>query len=110
FFVIDRMARVQHLSRDGEAIGEWRMPKWQMGKPVGLSVGPDGNVYVPDTHYHRVAVYTPDGQEIRQWGSFGLEPGQFTYPTDIAFDSKGRVFVAEYGDNDRIQVFDSQGN
>jgi DNA-binding beta-propeller fold protein YncE len=107
FFIIDRMARIQHLSRDGKFIAEWRMPQWQIGKPVGVSVGPDGNVYVPDTHYHRVMVYSPKGQFIRQWGSEGRGDGQFIYPTDLAWDSKGHVFVSEYGDNDRIQVFDT---
>jgi DNA-binding beta-propeller fold protein YncE len=109
FFVIDRLARVQHLDREGSYLGEWRMPEHVTGKPVGLSVGPDGNVYVPDTHYQRVIVYSPKGELLRQWGSVGQGPGQFIYPTDIAFDSKGNVFVAEYGDNDRIQVFTPQG-
>src|SRR3984885_6229142 len=35
FFIIDRMARVQHLDRDGKCLGEWRMPEWVGGKPVG---------------------------------------------------------------------------
>lgn len=85
------------------------MPDWQNGKPVGVSVGPDGNIYVPDTHYHRVVVYSPEGNEIRRWGSFGTAPGEFIYPTDVAFDARGNVFVSEYGDHDRIQVFDSKG-
>jgi DNA-binding beta-propeller fold protein YncE len=106
FFIIDRMARVQHLDHDGKFLAEWRMPEWTIGKPVGVSVGPDGNVYVPDTHYHRVVVYAPDGRLIRMWGSNGRGPGEFIYPTDLAWDSKGHVFVSEYGDNDRIQVFD----
>ena len=39
----------------------------------------------------------------------GTGPGQFIYPTDVAFDAKGHVFVSEYGDNDRIQVFEPDG-
>jgi ABC-type Fe3+ transport system permease subunit/DNA-binding beta-propeller fold protein YncE len=109
FFVIDRMARVQHLDRNGRWLNEWRMPTWQKGKPVGVSVGPDGNVYIADTHYYRVMVYTPKGEFVREWGSEGTGPGQFTYPTDVAFDAAGNVYVSEYGDNDRIQVFDSTG-
>jgi DNA-binding beta-propeller fold protein YncE len=109
FFVIDRMARVQQLDRGGKCISEWRMPQWQTGKPVGVSIGPDGNVWVPDTHYQRVMVYSPKGELIRQWGRMGTGPGEFIYPTDIAFDSKGNVFVSEYGDNDRIQVFTPDG-
>lgn len=109
FFVVDRVARIQQLDRKGQFVNEWRMPQQAQGKPVGLSAGPDGNLYVPDTHYHRVMVYSPDGTLLRQWGGRGTEAGQFIYPTDIAFDSSGNVYVAEYGDNDRIQVFDRHG-
>jgi DNA-binding beta-propeller fold protein YncE len=110
YFVVDRMARIQRISGDGRFINEWLTPEQQQGRPVGITVGPDGNLYVPDTHYHRILVYTPDGKELRRWGSNGTEPGQFIYPTDIAFDSAGRIFVSEYGDHDRIQVFDAQAH
>lgn len=109
FFVIDRVARVQHLDRNGKVLNGWQMPDWQFGKPVGVTVGPDGNVYIPDTHYHRVMVYTKAGELLRQWGALGKEHGQFIYPTDVAFDGLGHVFVSEYGENDRIQVFDAAG-
>lgn len=109
FFIVDRVARIQHLDHDGKFLGEWRMPEFKTGKPVGLTAGPDGLVYVPDTHYQRVIVYRPDGTEVRRWGSYGTAPGQFIFPTDIAFDAKGNVFVSEYGDNDRVQVFSPEG-
>src|SRR6476659_22087 len=89
FFIIDRMARVQHLDRKGGFLNEWRMPDWKIGKPVGVTVGPDGNVYVPDTHYQRVIVYSPAGKELRRFGERGDKPGQFIWPTDIAFDKAG---------------------
>lgn len=108
-FVVDRMARVQQFDSRGNCLNAFRMPDWKIGKPVGITVGPDGNVYVPDTHYQRVIVYTPAGKEIRRWGSLGHDDGQFIYPTDVAFDSKGNIFVSEYGDNDRVQVFSPQG-
>ncbi len=110
FFVCDRLARIQQLDARGQFVREWRMPEWEYGKPVGLTVGPDGNLWVADTHYHRVIVYTPRGEEVRRFGSYGMEPGQFVLPTDIAFDREGNIFVSEYGDNDRIQVFDPEGN
>src|SRR5439155_1130249 len=42
FFIIDRMARVQHLDNAGGCLAEWQMPQWEQGKPVGVTVGPDG--------------------------------------------------------------------
>ncbi len=38
----------------------------------------------------------------------GTKPGEFTVPTGVATDSKGRVYVADYV-NERIQVFDPEG-
>jgi ABC-type Fe3+ transport system permease subunit/sugar lactone lactonase YvrE len=112
FFVVDRLARVQQIDRGGKYVNEWEMPIQANGKPVGLSAAPDGLVYVADTHYQRILVYDPRDPRLslRQWGSLGREPGQFIYPTDVAFDEAGHVYVAEYGDNDRIQVFDRGGN
>jgi DNA-binding beta-propeller fold protein YncE len=107
-YLVDRQGHIQRLDAEGRHLSGFFMPNVQLGKPVGLSVGPDGNLYVADTHYHRVVVYSPEGAEIRRWGSEGNGPGQFVYPTDIAFHD-GRVFVSEYGDNDRIQVFTSTG-
>ena len=116
FFVVDRTARVQHFDRDGKFLNGWSMPANQLGKPVGVSVGPDGNVWVPDTHYHRVIVYTPAGKEVLRFGGpydrrkgDSVSGGEFIYPTDVAFDSKGRVFVSEYGGHDRVQVFTPAG-
>jgi DNA-binding beta-propeller fold protein YncE len=108
FFIVDRVARIQHLTRNGEFLNDWQMPNWALGKPVGISVGPDGNVWIPDTHYHRVVEYTPQGKQLRAWGELGEGPGQFIYPTDVAFDS-GHIFVSEYGDHDRISVFNQDG-
>lgn len=106
-YVIDKDARVQRFGRDGTQIREWRMPKWDRGKPVGASVAPDGSLVVADTHEHRVVAFSPDGEIRWTLGEYGREPGQFIYPTDIVFAPDGRIFVGEYGGNDRIQVFDA---
>ena len=56
----------------------------------------------------RVIKYTKDGKFIKQWGEHGSGPGQFEMPHGLAFDSKGRLFVADRGNN-RIQIFDQEG-
>ncbi len=109
FYVVDKTARIQRFGFDGRFQHLWPMPESQVGKPVGLSVAPDGRIYVADTHYHRIIVFDPEGEELQRFGSFGTGPGEFVYPTDIAFGDDGTIFIAEYGTNDRIQVFSSDG-
>lgn len=44
------------------------------------------------------------------WGSQGMGEGQFYYPSDVATDKWGNVFVAGGEDDDhRIQMFDPEG-
>ncbi len=132
-WIIDKSARVQQIDPETGLCGLWwQMPEFDLGMPTGVSIGPatgpDGSVvraiYVPDTHYHRVLVYAlPDekpGKSIEfepellaSFGSLGTEPGQFIYPTDVAVllsndgSAVERIYVSEYGGNDRINVFDS---
>jgi ABC-type Fe3+ transport system permease subunit/DNA-binding beta-propeller fold protein YncE len=108
-FVVDKTGRIQKLKPDGKYLDSFKMPLTEQGKPTGITVGPDGNLYVADTHYSRVVVFSPDNKIIRQWGSFGKDNGCFIYPTDVAFSGDGKIFVSEYGGNDRISVFNMQG-
>jgi DNA-binding beta-propeller fold protein YncE len=109
-FIVDKTGRIQKLGLDGDFLGVMEMPLIETGKPTGLSVAPNGNLYVADTHYHRVVIFSPDGTLIDEFGKFGQEDGCFIYPTDVAFSEDGRVFVGEYGGNDRISVFGEQGD
>ncbi|RMH11371.1 MAG: hypothetical protein D6695_09310 [Planctomycetota bacterium] len=126
--IIDKSARLQRLdARTGAYLGGFRMPRWELGKPTGVTVGPSPFdpatpvVYVADTHYHRVAVYPipddpdADPKATREpelvFGEYGTDLGQFVYVTDVALlaDESGaveRIYVSEYGGNDRITVFE----
>lgn len=122
-WVIDKAAHVQRLDpKTGDPLCGWSMPDSALGKPVGVTIAPDEEgrsaVYIPDTHYHRLMVYRPPDspggapQLLHQVGEFGEGPGQFIYPTDVAVltgpnGRPERIFVAEYGGHDRINVFDA---
>jgi DNA-binding beta-propeller fold protein YncE len=111
-FVADKTGRILHFDAEGNWLGSFCMPEYQTGKPVGLTFGPDGNLYVADTHYYRVLVMTPQGKVLRQIGSKGEGDGQFMFPTGVAFIGRGddmRMLVSEYGGNDRISVFTMDG-
>ena len=45
---------------------------------------------------------------LTQWGSQGSGDGQFMFPTGVAVDGDGDVYVADR-DNNRIQKFTSSG-
>ena len=130
--VVDKTARIQRFdARSGAFIDGVRTPMLDLGKPTGLCVAPhpaDASrtaLYVADTHYHRVLVYDlPEAEPFSRdqidpqpsepllsFGSYGDAVGEFIYPTDVAIlEAPGggisRVYVSEYGGNDRITVFE----
>ncbi len=107
--VIDKTGRIQRLDAKGRYLDVINMPIIDAGKPTGLSFHPNGNLYVADTHYHKVLVFSPEGKIIQEFGEFGEDDGCFIYPTDIVFSEEGEIYVSEYGGNDRISVFSEKG-
>jgi len=82
-------------------------------QPNAVAIAPDGDIFVSDGHNvgrgnARVGKFSKDGKFIKQWGGHGSAPGQFEMPHALAFDSQGRLFVADRGNN-RIQIFDQDG-
>ena len=52
-----------------------------------------GRVYVTDTGNKRVVVFDADGNFITEFGSAGLDAGQFDEPVGITVDKNGTVYV-----------------
>ncbi len=78
-------------------------------RPTNLAVGPKGDLYVSDGYGNcRVHRFSPTGELKRSWGVPGGGPGQFYLPHGIAVAADGRVFVCDR-ENDRIQIFDPDG-
>ena len=78
-------------------------------RPTALAVGPDGDLYVSDGYGNaRIHRFTPEGELINSWGEPGIGPGEFHVPHSILVLDDGRVLVADR-ENDRVQVFDSEG-
>ncbi len=73
---------------------------------IYLAVDGLGNIYAMGEYNTTVCVYSPQGKLIARFGSKGDKPGQFSYPENIAIDSRGRVYVSEYL---KVHVFDPGG-
>ncbi|MBN1902005.1 hypothetical protein JW926_11845 [Candidatus Sumerlaeota bacterium] len=56
----------------------------------------------------RIDFYKPEGNLLRSIGKSGRNPGELRNPSDIAFNKKREMAVADR-DNKRIQIFDLQG-
>jgi sugar lactone lactonase YvrE len=80
--------------------------------PSDIIVAPNGDIFVADGHGRetnaRIVKFSKDGKFIKSWGNKGIAPGEFDTPHGLAFDTKGRLFVADRNNN-RIQIFDQEG-
>lgn len=104
-YVADREAhRVQVFDADGNFLAMWN----NVHRPCGLTVGPDGNIYIGELngvglvqdcpgYGHRISIYQPDGTLLARYGDpeEGEEPGRFIAPHGIAVDSRGDIYVGE---------------
>jgi sugar lactone lactonase YvrE len=81
-------------------------------QPSDVITARNGDIFVADGHggnsNARIVKYTRDGKFIKEWGTKGTAPGQLDTPHALAMDSRGRLFVADRGNN-RIQIFDQEG-
>ena len=94
-------------------------PPEALTEPNDVVVAPNGEIYVAEGHsgqnanappdtIARISKFTKDGKFIKSWGKMGTGPGEFRTPHSLAFDSQGRLFVADRG-NVRLQIFDRDG-
>jgi sugar lactone lactonase YvrE len=75
--------------------------------PKGLSIAPDGRIYVVDTDRHHVMFFTPEGNLLGGFGGAGDEPFRMRRPHAVDVNNSIAV-VADTG-NDRIQLFEPDG-
>ena len=91
-------------------------PPEALTEPNDVITAANGDIFVAEGHsgqnadakpdtVGRISKFNKDGKFIKSWGKLGTAPGEFRTPHSLAFDSRGRLFVADRG-NLRIQIFD----
>ena len=95
-------------------------PPQAFTEPNDVAIAPDGSIFVAEAHNDqfldqnaptgvgRISKFSAGGTFIKSFGSYGYGPGQFRGAHALAFDSKGRLFIADRG-NRRLQIFDQDG-
>ena len=88
--------------------------------PNGMTLAPDGNIYVgelpgmtgesptPPGMGHRISILSPDGMLLARFGhpDEGSTPGKFIAPHGMAVDSRGDIYVGEVSFTIRGQHMD----
>lgn len=95
--------------KTGALLARWGAGQFIM--PHGLTVDPQGKVWITDVAHEQVMRFSPDGRlelVLGERGVGGSDAGHFGRPTDIAF-AKGEVFIADGYTNHRIAVFAPDG-
>jgi sugar lactone lactonase YvrE len=83
-------------------------------QPNDVITNAAGEIFVSEGHGSvpgitaRILKFSKDGKLIKEWGTYGDGPGQLNQPHALAFDSRGRLFVGDRGNN-RIVIFDQDG-
>jgi DNA-binding beta-propeller fold protein YncE len=84
-------------------------------RPTGIAIDPERRrLYVADSsrkasENHVVHVFDLDGTYIKAFGGKGGEDGKFLFPTYLALDGEGNVYVTDTL-NGRVQAFDLEGH
>jgi streptogramin lyase len=94
---------------DGTLIAQWGAGLFIM--PHGLSVDPEGKVWITDPGLEQVFRFSPQGEQELVIGTRGQTAQNATHfgrPADVAF-LDGRVLVADGYVNTRIAEFSPQG-
>jgi DNA-binding beta-propeller fold protein YncE len=98
-------------STSGNALGDFLF-SWDSAydfySPQGIATDGNGNIYVVDTHNHRIQVINYNGLLLDIWGSLGTGERQFNYPRGIEVDGIGNVYIVDTF-NHRVQVLSSDG-
>ena len=87
--------------------------KGMFARPHGLRVDREGNVWAADDGGHQIFKFTREGKLLQTLGTKGVagsDAKTFNRPTDLAWDSRGNLYVSDGYGNTRVVKFDKAGN
>lgn len=112
-YVTDTMnSRIQVLrAADGayqRQFGARGLTLGNLVRPKGVSVDGEGNVYVIESYFDSLLVFSPRGEFLMPIGGTGKATGRFYLPSGVWVDGKNRVHIADMF-NGRVVLFQFLG-
>ena len=124
-WVVDGQARdgkgnqVTKFSPDGKVLmtlgkaGESGKGLDVFDQPTSVAIAPNGDIFISEGHApsfgnSRIMKFDKNGKFVATFGHLGSGDGEFKGPHVLAFDSQGRLFVADRS-NSRVDIFDRNG-
>ena len=127
--------RIQKFTADGEFAASFGSPgtgRGELGRPSGVAVDPEGDVYICDWSNNRVQVVAADGRfvtsligdarELSHWAKMTVEANpdavrrrrevkdprvewRFSMPNDLVFDQVHNRLIVADTQRQRIQIY-----
>jgi len=100
--------------KHSHAVGRAEFAGTGFRNPTDIAIAPDGTVYICNRSYENrpdgvhVTALTLDEEYITEFGAYGEADGEFMWPTAVALDSKGNLYLADEWLN-RITKFTRDG-
>ncbi len=81
---------------------QWDVKAWfgqSLDNKPFIAVGSNEHVFITDPEGYRIIEFTPSGEFVRTWGTFGSGPAEIGLAAGIAVDPQGFVWVTDAGNN-----------
>ena len=98
-FYIVEMSRGRHCVVHVTPDGRKRDVVVTAGRPNGLAIDGDGNIWIAEATEGALLCVSPEGQELQKLP--GDADGRFLWPNDLAFSPDGRLYMTDSGIIDR---------
>jgi len=111
------------FDREGRFLRSWG--EGVFARPHGITIGPDDMVYCTDDLDHTVRKFAPDGTLLMTLGTSGVPSNTgatsidfrtiqhsgppFYFPTNVALNSAGEIYVTDGYGNARVHKFSADG-
>jgi peptidylamidoglycolate lyase len=107
---IDRPTVTVFDGATGKLLFSWGSNRFAM--PHGLSVDPEGAIWLTDVAFQQVFKYSPDGKLLMTLGEKGVagdDPYHFNRPTAVAVARDGSFYVSDGYLNTRVIKYSAAG-